>query len=154
MHRHAGVDRFTHSYHTHLFHEFDEATGRTDFPRLWVAELFANIGFQGYVAEVEPDQLAALETICQLTWKAPSERWPVRRLDRMEDGLADGALNYLWFEFRLLVVAKSIWEAGGVTAFRRIYDTLRRPRLSDDQILAAVGAIHPEAERALRDWPA
>jgi hypothetical protein len=53
---------------------FDEATRRADFPPLWVAELFANIGFQGYIAEVEPDQLPMLETVCQLTWGAPSER--------------------------------------------------------------------------------
>jgi hypothetical protein len=31
---------------------FDEATRRADFPPLWVAELFANIGSQGYIAEV------------------------------------------------------------------------------------------------------
>lgn len=138
---------------THLFHEFDEATGRTDFPRLWVAELFANIGFQGYIAEVEPDQLPTLETVCQVTWDAPAERWPVRPLNRMEDGLADGPLNYLWFEFRLLVVAKTIWNAGRMTALRSFRDTLRRPSLSDDQILTAIGAIDPDAERALNDWP-
>jgi hypothetical protein len=40
--------------------------------RLWVAELFANIGFQGYIAEVEPDQLPTLETVCQVTWDAPA----------------------------------------------------------------------------------
>lgn len=138
---------------THLFHAFDEATGRTDFPRLWVAELFANISFHGYVTEVETDQLPVLETVCQLTWEAPSERWPVRSLNRMEDGLADGPLNYLWFEFRLLEVAKAIWNAGGLTALRSFRDTLRRPSLSDDRILEAIGAINPEAERALNDWP-
>jgi hypothetical protein len=53
---------------------FDEATRRADVPPLWVAELFANIRFQGYIAEVEPDQLPMLETVCQLTWDAPSER--------------------------------------------------------------------------------
>jgi hypothetical protein len=138
---------------THLFHEFDEATGRTDFPRLWVAELFANIGFQGYIAEVERDRLPILETVCQLTWEAPSDRWSVRPLNRMEEGLADGPLNYLWFELRLLVVAKTIWNAGGLIALHCFRDTLRRPNLSDDQILKAIGAIDPGAERALKDWP-
>jgi hypothetical protein len=138
---------------THLFHEFDEGTGRTDFPRLWVAELFANIGFHGYIAEVEPDELAVLETICQATWQAPPERWPVRRLNRMEDGLSDGPLNYLWFEFRLLAISKTIWQAGGLSAFRCFHDTLRRPSLPDDQILDALRVIHPAAEQAVRDWP-
>lgn len=136
----------------HLFHEFDEGTGRTDFPRLWVAELFANIGFHGYLAEVEPRELRVLQTICDLTWKAPSARWRVRELNRMEEGLADGPLNYLWFEFRLLVTARSIWNAGGVAAFREFHRTLRRPGLSDDQILAAIRDIAPEADRGLRTW--
>ena len=139
---------------THLFHEFDEASGRTDFPRRWVAELFANIGFHGYLADVEPDQLPVLETVCQLTWEAPSERWPVRELDRMQEGFADGPLNYLWFEFRLLVVAKTIWQAGGATALRAYRDTLRQQRLTDSQIIDAINAIAPDAAQALGDWPA
>jgi hypothetical protein len=138
---------------THLFHEYDEATGLTDFPRLWVAELFANVGFHGYIREVEPDQLETLETVCRLTWHAPADGWPVRALNRMQDGLADGPANYLWFQFRLLVVANSIWDAGGRDAFRAFRDTLRRPHLGDDQILKAIGAIDPAAESALRKWP-
>ncbi len=137
---------------THLFDEFDEATGRTDFPRLWVAERFANVGFHGYIADVEPDQLPCLETICRLTWEAPAGRWPVRALNRMEEGLADGPHNYLWFEFRLLVVAKIIWETGGVGGLRAFHSELRRTALSDEQILEAVGAISPAAERALSSW--
>jgi hypothetical protein len=136
----------------HLFHEFDEGTGRTDFPQPWVAELFANIGFHGYVADVEPNELQVLQTICDLTWRAPSARWRVRELARM-DGLADGPLNYLWFEFRLLVTARSIWDSGGARALREFHRTLRQSDLSDDQIFAAIHAVAPEAERGLRMWP-
>lgn len=139
---------------THLFHEFDEATGETDFPRRWVAELFANIGLYGYFAAVETDELPVLETICQLTWQAPAIRRPVRELNRMADSLAAGALNYIWFEFGLLLLAKQIWEANGVMAFRFFYHTLRRPDLSDDQILQALQTIHPRVEEAVRQWPA
>jgi hypothetical protein len=139
---------------THLFHEFDEATGQTDFPRLWVAELFANIGLHGYIADIEPDQLPALETICQLTWHGPAAPWRVRDLDRMEDGLADGPLNYLWFEFRLLVVARTIWNTGGLSALRTFRTTLQRRSLTDAQILDAITAIAPDAATALRHWPA
>lgn len=91
--------------------------------------------------------------MCTLTWDAPSERWPVRELDRMEDGLSDGPLNYLWFELRLLVVAKSIWNADGMSALRSFRDTLLRPHLSDDEVLQGIEAIDRDAERALKDWP-
>lgn len=53
---------------THLFHDFDEATGQTDFPRLWVAELFPNVALHGYISEVEPQQLGTLETVCEATF--------------------------------------------------------------------------------------
>jgi hypothetical protein len=71
----------------------------------------------------------------------------------MEDGLADGPLNYLWFEFRLLVTARSIWDSGGARALREFHRTLRQSDLSDDQIFAAIHAVAPEAERGLRMWP-
>lgn len=72
----------------------------------------------------------------------------------MGDGLADGPAIYLWFQFRLLVVADTIWSSGGRNAFRAFRDTLRMPYLSDDLVLEAIGAINPTAEHVLRNWPA
>ncbi len=138
---------------THLFHEFDEATGDTDFPRLWLAELFANIGLYGYVAEIEPDQLPVLETICELSAAAGSQLWPVRALNRMGDGLADGPLNYIWFEFLLILIAKRIWHAGGADAVTAFRDTLRDPAVSDDQILERLADIDPDIAVAAQQWP-
>jgi hypothetical protein len=138
----------------HLFHDYDEQTGLTDFPRLWLAELFANIALRGYVTDNEPDRLAALQTICRLTWDAPAARWPVRDLDRMEASLADGPLNYVWFQLRLLIVAEAIWQADGARAMRAFRDTLTGRGLDDADILGAIDAISPEAGTALRCWPA
>ena len=139
---------------THLFHDFDEATGETDFPRLWLAELFANIGLYGYVAEREPDQLAVLETICELSVAAGPELWPVRALNRMGDGLTEGPLNYIWFEFLLILVARRIWQAGAADAFTAFRDTLRDRTLSDERILARLANIHPDVAAAAQRWPA
>jgi hypothetical protein len=139
---------------THFFHEYDERTGLTDFPRLWVAELFANIGMHGYIASNEPAQLPALETICQLTREAPADRWSVRDLDRMEQSLAAGPLNYVWFQLQLLPIAKQIWQAGGPTALREFRNNLRQPALTDDQITERIQEIAPRAARTLRHWPA
>lgn len=138
----------------HLFHDYDEQTGLTDFPRLWVAELFANVGMHGYIAELEPQELPALETVCQLTWQAPVARWPVRELNRMEQSLATGPLNYVWFQLRLLVIAKTIWQADGATALRAFRNNLRQATLTDDQIIDTIDGIAPLAAQALHDWPA
>lgn len=138
---------------THLYHEFDEGTGETDFPRLWLAELFANIGFYGYVVENEPEQLPVLETICALSALAGPEVWPVRELNRMGEGLAAGPHNYLWFEFLLILIGKQIWDhsgADGLVAFR---EQLRVPTLTDDEILDRLSEVAPEAAVAVERWP-
>jgi len=138
---------------THLYHEFDEATGATDFPRLWLAELFANIGFYGYIAENEPDQLPVLETICELSAVAGPELWPVRALDRMEEGLAAGPHNYIWFEFLLILIAKRIWDHRGTAGFITFRDRLRAPTLTDDEILDRLNDVAPDAAVAIQRWP-
>jgi hypothetical protein len=139
---------------THLFHDYDEQTGLTDFPRLWLAELFANLALHGYVSENEPDQLIALQTICRLTWDAPATRWPVRDLNRMEASFANGPLNYVWFQLRLLVIAEAMWQANGVQALSAFRGTLTARDLTDAEILDAITAIAPKAATALRHWPA
>ena len=138
---------------THLFHNYDEQTGLTDFPRLWLTELFANIGLHGYVTENEPDQLPMLQTVCRLTRDAPATRWPVTDLNRMEASFATGPLNYVWFELRLIAIAETIWHAGGTDAIRAFRGTLTAADLSDAQILDTLHAIAPHAGTALRRWP-
>lgn len=138
---------------THLYHEFDEGTGETDFPRLWLAELFANIGFYGYVAENEPEQLPVLETICELSALAGPEVWPVRQLNRMEDGLAAGPLNYIWFEFLLILIAKHLWDHNGADGFITFRDRLRAPTLTDDEILERLNELDAEAGAKVQRWP-
>jgi hypothetical protein len=139
---------------THLFHAYDERTGMTDFPRLWLAELFANIGLHGYVAENEPDQLAVLQTICRLTWDAPAARWPVRDLGRIEASLATGPLNYVWFQLRLIVVAEAIWQGGGPAGMRAFREALTTGDATDARIVETIDGIAPVAAEAIRSWPA
>ena len=138
---------------THLFHDFDEATGETDFPRLWLAELFANIGFYGYIADNEPEQLPALETICELSRAAGPDPWPVQELNHMGDGLADGPANYIWFEFLLILIAKRIWQTGAASALVDFRTRLRSPALTDAEILERLDEIHPDVAKAVQRWP-
>jgi hypothetical protein len=137
---------------THLYHAYDEATGTTDFPQLWLAELFANIGLYGYLADVEPATLPLVETISHASHAAGPEPWTVHNLNHMEDSLAHGPLNYCWFEFLLIQLAQQIWELGGPAAFTHIHDTLRQP-LTDDEILNRLADIHPDIAATVRNWP-
>jgi len=137
----------------HLFHEYDEQSGLTDFPRLWLAELFANIGLHGYITENEPEQFAAMQTVCRLADEAPAARWPVTDLNRMEAALADGPLNYVWFQLRLIVIAGAIWDAGGAEAMRAFRRALTGRDLADAEIVEQIAAIAPGAAASLREWP-
>jgi hypothetical protein len=137
---------------THLYHGYDETTGTTDFPRLWLAELFANVGLYGYLTEVEPSASPLVETISRASHTAGTAPWAVRELNRMEDSLAHGPLNYCWFEFMLIRLAQQVWELGGRVAFARIRDTLRQP-LTDNEILDRFADIHPNIAMSIRNWP-
>ncbi len=137
---------------THLFHEFDEASGDTDFPRLWLAELFANIGFYGYVAEgtrPAPRPRSHLRAVRRRRIPTVASA----RLNRMGDGLAEGPLNYIWFEFLLILIAKRAWHTGAADAFTAFRDTLRDATLSDDQILDRLADIDPDIAVAAQQWP-
>lgn len=57
----------------------------------------------------------------------------MRDLDHMDEALAEGSLNYLWFEFLPILVAKRAWQAGGAQAFVRFRDTLRNHALTNDE---------------------
>lgn len=138
---------------THLFHEYDEVTQRLDFPRLWLAELFASIGMYGYLATVEPQELPAAATICHAAREILPGRMPVTALDDMERTFEFGPEYYVIYEFLLLALAERIWNVAGVAALRGFHTGLRNSDLGDEEILAALERIHPEVGRLVRAWP-
>jgi hypothetical protein len=137
---------------THLYHSYDTASGSTDFAHLWLAELFANVGLYGYVSDVEPDALPALDAIADASLIAGRGQWQVTGLRDMEASLAAGPLNYCWFEFLLIRVARALWRADPMNALQRFHETLRGP-LSEEQVIARLAAISPIAAELVRSFP-
>lgn len=138
---------------THVFHDDDESKQAGDFPRLWLAELFANLGMYGYVAEVEPERLPAVEAVCLAARELAPGRLPVRALDQMGAALEHSVAAYSWYQFALTAGASRLWHAVGAGGLRAFYDTLRGPQMNDREILAALAGIHPQAARINTDWP-
>jgi hypothetical protein len=125
-----------------------------DSPLLfWLKELAANLGLQGYVSEVEPEEAARLETIFEVTWAAGASHWPVRDLDRMADSLEGDGSNYVWFEFGLQVLAKRLWQTAGVAALERVMTALRGPELTFGQVVDLMVELDAGVAQAIRDWP-
>jgi hypothetical protein len=134
----------------HLAHGLTPSANPVTF---WVRELVANLGLQGYVSEIEPNELAHLETLFDTTWKAHLDHWPVRELPDMMDSLEGDGTNYVWFQFGLHVLSKRLWQSAGALGFTRLVDVLRGPELSQEQLEEVLRTIDEGAADAVSNWP-
>ena len=136
----------------HLF----QLQANCQFPRLWLSELFCNICLHAYTVAVEPEQLPALETFPQMVANLGVAELRYRSLEDFERLYTDvGAQNYGWYQCRLHVAAKRIYETGGIEALQRLWKAFLQSdeKLSDEQLAARLREdAHPEIERVLTAW--
>ncbi|GAB3861976.1 hypothetical protein GCM10028801_26760 [Nocardioides maradonensis] len=140
---------------THLCHEIDPVTGGSEFPSLWLAELFANLGMHGYLASHEPDQLTLLAAMAAATLDAGYEVWRVTDLELMGPSIEmAGVTNYVWYEFRLIHLAGQLWDAVGTSSLRSFHQLLGHPELTPEQVVERLSRLEPAVAGAIRRWPA
>lgn len=131
----------------HHFHH----VGRVRFPRLWLMELFCNLCLHVYVAEQEAEALPVLECLPAVVAAISPDRFPHRDLRAFEQLYNRiPPQNYGWYECRLHVAAKRVYDAGGPAVLRRLWD---RFRLSDAELAIALEELEPELLRVQSDWP-
>ena len=108
-----------------LAHIFIAADGRVP-SRLWVLELACNVILHAYVAFEEPQNLPTLETFPSVLAAIAASRFTHRTLDDFERSYAHGmdGANYGWFQAKLHVAAKSIFDSVGREATARVWDLL------------------------------
>ena len=131
----------------HLFH--DQAN--VQFPRKWLQEFFANLSLHAYVATQEPVHLPVLETFPRLVVEAGSatfEHHSLADFERLYTGV--GPQNYGWYQCRLHVAAKGVYDAGGVAALQRLWQAF--PPISDDQLIQVLDQVHPRLEQVFTGW--
>ncbi len=137
----------------HLFHQ--QAGLR--FPRIWLMELFCNLALHAYVANVEAEQLAALEIFPQAVADygyAHLEHHRLGDLERLYPKIA--AHNFHWYQAMWHVAAQEIYDAGGVEVLMRLWKTfLRTPYIHSNDKLAQLLSeqVHPQVARVLTEWP-
>ena len=111
----------------HLFSQ-----GAVHFPRLWLMELFANLCLHAWVENRSTGSLATLLTLPRLGARMASEAWEYRTWDDFERVYsAMPGPNYVWFQFRLQLLAAALYESGGEDTVRRLFDAFR---LDDDSL--------------------
>ena len=59
-------------------------------------------------------------------------------------------LTYVWYQFRLTMMAKGLIDAAGPTVLRRLWDAFA---LTDEQLAGVLGGrVHPAAGQWLASW--
>ncbi len=126
----------------HLFSQ-----GVVHFPRLWLSELFANLCLHAWVERRAPGSLPILLTLPRLAAGMAAEAWEYRTWDDFERAYsAMPGPNYVWFQFRLQLLAADLHDRGGEATVRRLFDAFRL----DDDSLAAV--LREQVDPALADF--
>lgn len=127
------------------------------FPRLWLMELFCNLCLHAYVAEIEPERLPLWTMLPERMLALPADRVRHRSLDAFERlYVGVGPENYCWYQFRLAVAARGIYDAAGVDALRRLYRTFaaHENELTDRQLAELLKErVHPTIARVMETWP-
>ena len=124
------------------------------FPERWLSELFCNIGLEGYITEIEPDQIAVLRTFSAVAQDIDPQAFPVRDIHRMEAALEGGPMNYAWFQLLLHRAAIPIWQTGGASVLRRLFDRFRDGSHPADLRQALADDVDPSVARVIDDLPA
>jgi hypothetical protein len=137
----------------HLFHEQVPFA----FPRLWLMELFANFCVHAYLAHTEPELVPLWTLLPERMMALPADRVRHRSLDDFERlYVGVGPENYVWYQFRLAVAAREIYDAAGADALRRLYRTFAAHEngLTDRQLAELLAErVHPTVARVIGMWP-
>jgi hypothetical protein len=121
------------------------------FPRSWLMELFADMALYAFVVAEEPDRRLHLETLPRVALEHRLLT-PVARDLRYFEAFYPyiEPLTYVWYQFRFTMMAKSLIDAAGPDALRRLWDAFA---LSDEQLADVLGGrVDPAAGQWLASW--
>lgn len=138
-----------------LGHGFHEQGGLT-MQRLWMQELFCNIMLHTYIAEKEPGNLPALEVFPEMVVAGGTTGYEFtsladfeKRYDQMDPK------NYGWYQCRLHVAGKIIYNAGGPRTLIKLWNGLKenKEQMTDEQFASFLNKkISREVANVQTDW--
>jgi hypothetical protein len=122
------------------------------FPRMWIAELFANLCLHAYVAECEPELLPILETLPRGFPDITPDlvlHQSLKDFEILYGGME--AMNYTWYQGHLHRVAKHLYEGGGVVVLQRLWESFV---ISDQQLSDILRRdVNPQLADVMETWP-
>ena len=97
--------------------------------RKWMGELFCNIFLHTYIAENKPELLPALTLFPNMVVQSGNDGYSFTTLDQFESNYEEIATrypkNYGWYQCRLHVEARKIYDAGGKSVFTKLWQALK-----------------------------
>jgi len=138
-----------------LGHGFHEQGGLT-MQRLWMQELFCNIMLHTYIAEKEPTNLSALEVFPEMVVAGGSTGYEFTTLADFEKRYDNmDPKNYGWYQCRLHVAGKNIYNAGGQRTFIKLWKGLKenKEKMTDEQFASFLSKkVSREVAKVQTDW--
>jgi hypothetical protein len=136
----------------HLF----SLQGSVNFPRKWMDELFASTFLHTYIAENEPKLLSVLGTFPKMVVEKGTKGFKHTSLEDFElfYGEKMNPNNYGWYQCKLGISAKQIYEAGGINVLKSMWTTFlnNSQNYSDKELLDFLKSKIPEIAKVLIEW--
>jgi len=127
----VAVHELGHAYHIQ---------NQVNMQRKWLQELFANLVMYSYTAEMEPDYLPVIDVFSTMVVEGGAEKLEFRSLQDFENNyekIANQApQNYGWYQSKLNLIAKDIYEQNGITSIKSLWQQLKNEenKLNEDQL--------------------
>jgi hypothetical protein len=141
-----------------LGHAFHKQGGMT-MQRNWMGELFCNIFLHTYIAENEPSLLPALEIFPEMVVAGGTKGFSYTSLNELEKNYAligqKHQKNYGWYQCRLHVEAKNIYNSGGKKVLKNLWNALHSTfvEMNDKQFASFLKRkVHQSVSDVMLKW--
>lgn len=124
--------------------------------RLWMQEFFSNLLLHTYMAENEPENLPAVEVFTEMVVAAGSSEYQFTSLadfEKMYDSM--DPKNYGWYQSKLTVAAKNVYNSGGKDILVKLWHALKNNQneMNDEELAVMLrNEVHEEVAKILTDW--
>lgn len=126
--------------------------------RNWMGELFVNIMLHTYVAEKQQELLPALETFPEMVVGGGTAEYKFTSLEDFEKlytTLGMGAKNYGWYQSKLHLAAKNIYNSGGKKVMKKLWKALKKHQeeMTDEEFTDMLKKeVHPSVANVYLEW--
>lgn len=138
-----------------LGHGFHIQAG-LEMHRLWMQELFCNLMLHTYIAENEPESLPELEVLPEAVVAVGTKGFEFTAMTDFEKMYSSMDFkNFAWYQCKLQIAAKNIYNSGGEKIFIKLWQGLKehKEEMTDAQFAEFLtDKVSSEIAKIQTDW--